>query len=183
MYNRAIFMGRLTKDPEMRQTTSGKNVTNFSIAVDRKYGNGEERKADFFNCVAWGTTAEFVQKWFTKGRSILVEGELQNRQYVDNQGVTRYITELIVDRASFTGEKREDSTAPHSSEQQPPITQPNMTYPTSQRTAPPSGQQYAQQYPQQYPQQQAQQYTGYQPMPQAPQNPAPTSSADDDYPF
>ena len=106
MYNRAILMGRICNDLEVRTTPSGVNVLSFRIAVDRNYqAKGEERKSDFFNCVAWRQTADFISRFFSKGRMILVEGELQTRQYVDKNNVTQNIVELIVDNARFTGEK------------------------------------------------------------------------------
>lgn len=113
MFNKAILMGRLTKDPELRTTESGLSVCTFSIAVDRQYqAKGEDKKVDFFNIVAWRQTAEFVSKYFAKGRCILVEGEIQNRSYTDKDGNKRYITEIIADRVGFTGEKKSDSPEP-----------------------------------------------------------------------
>lgn len=124
MYNKVILMGRLTKAPDTRQTQSGKNVTNLSIAVDRRFsGSGEERKADFFNCVAWEKTGDFIAKWFGKGDPILIEGELQNRQYDDSNGVTKYVTEVIVDRACFTGNKNGGGNSP-AKETEPQIRNP-----------------------------------------------------------
>ena len=108
MLNSVIIMGRLTADPELRTTPNGVSVTSFTVAVDRRFqAKGEEKKADFFNCVAWRQEAEFISRYWTKGRPILVEGELQNRSYVDKNGVTRYVTEIIVDRACFTGDSRQ----------------------------------------------------------------------------
>ena len=107
MYNRAILMGRICNDLEVRTTPSGVTVLSFRIAVDRSYqAKGEERKSDFFNCVAWRQQADFISRFFSKGRMILVEGELQTRQYVDKNNVTQNIVELIVDNARFTGEKK-----------------------------------------------------------------------------
>ena len=107
MYNKVILLGRITKDLELKTTPSGVSVLSFSIAVDRRYQTkGEEKKSDFFNCVAWRNEAEFISRFWTKGRPILIEGELQNRSYVDNNGVTRYVTEVIVDRATFTGDSK-----------------------------------------------------------------------------
>lgn len=126
MYNKAILMGRITKDLELKTTPSGVSVLSFSIAVDRKYqAKGEEKKTDFFNCVAWRNEAEFIARWFAKGKMILVEGELQNRTYDDNNGITRYVTELIVDRATFTGEKSENAAnGSQATPYQPPQVQP-----------------------------------------------------------
>lgn len=111
MFNKVIMLGRVTQDLELKTTPSGVSVLSFSIAVDRRFQNkGEEKKADFFNCVAWRQEAEFIARYWTKGRPILVEGELQNRSYVDKNGVTRYVTEIIVDRAAFTGDKKPEGT-------------------------------------------------------------------------
>lgn len=110
MYNKVILLGRITQDLELKTTPSGVSVLSFSIAVDRRFqAKGEEKKADFFNCVAWRNDAEFISRYWSKGRPILIEGELQNRSYVDKNGVTRYVTEVIVDRASFTGDSRQNN--------------------------------------------------------------------------
>ncbi len=107
MYNKVIMLGRIVQDLELKTTPTGVSVLSFRIAVDRRFQNkGEDRKADFFDCVAWRQEAEFISRYWTKGRPILVEGELQNRSYVDKNGNTRYITEIIVDRATFTGDKK-----------------------------------------------------------------------------
>ena len=106
MYNKVILMGRITHDLELKTTQTGINVCTFSIAVDRRFsGKGEERKSDFFNIVAWRQQAEFVCRYFGKGRMILVEGELQTRSYTDKNGANVRVTEVIADRLSFTGEK------------------------------------------------------------------------------
>ena len=109
MYNKTILMGRLTRDPELKTTPSGVSVCTFSIAVDRRYQTkGEEKKTDFFNIVAWRTTGEFVVKYFRKGSLILVEGELQTRQYTNKDGVNVTVTEINAEQVSFTGEKARD---------------------------------------------------------------------------
>ncbi len=106
MYNRVIMMGRIANDLELKTTQSGVSVLSFRIAVDRRYQTkGEERKSDFFNVVAWRYEAEFISRFFAKGRMILIEGELQTRSYTDKNGNTAYTTEIIADRACFTGEK------------------------------------------------------------------------------
>lgn len=105
--NRVVLMGRLTKAPELKTTGSGVSVTSFSIAVDRNYVKaGEERKADFFDVVAWRSTAEFVVRYFNKGDMIAVEGQLQTRTYEANDGTTRKVVEVNADNVSFTGEKK-----------------------------------------------------------------------------
>lgn len=106
MYNKVILMGRITHDLEMRTTPTGANVCTFSIAVDRRFQQkGEERKSDFFNIVAWRQQADFVCRYFGKGRMILVEGELQTRSYDDKNGNKVRVTEVVADRLCFTGEK------------------------------------------------------------------------------
>ena len=106
MFNKVILMGRICHDLELKTTPSGVSVLSFRIAVDRNYQvKGEERKADFFNIVAWRSTAEFVSKYFGKGRMIMVDGELQTRQYVDKNGITQNIVEIVADTIHFTGEK------------------------------------------------------------------------------
>lgn len=95
------------QDLELKTTPSGVVVLTFSIAVDRRYQTkGEEKKSDFFNCVAWRNEADFIARYWSKGKPILVEGELQNRSYTDRNGVQRQVTEIIVDRASFTGDAK-----------------------------------------------------------------------------
>ena len=102
--NKVILMGNLTKDPEFKTTPSGVSVTTFSIAVGRRFAKqGDEVTADFFNVVAWRNTAEFVSKYFSKGKAIVVVGSLQNRSWTDQQGQKRYITEVIADECYFAG--------------------------------------------------------------------------------
>ncbi len=110
MYNKAVLMGRICNDLELKTIQSGISVLSFRLAVDRSYqAKGEERKSDFFNIVAWRSTAEFISKYFSKGRMILVEGELQTRQYVDKNGNNQNIVELVVSNAHFTGEPKATS--------------------------------------------------------------------------
>lgn len=105
MYNRVILMGRLTVDPELKQTPSGVSVTSFSIAVDRPYGKGE-KQTDFIDIVAWRHTAEFICRYFSKGKLILVEGSIQVRSYTDKNDNKRRAWEVVADQARFTGEKK-----------------------------------------------------------------------------
>ena len=106
MLNKVIIMGRLTANPELRSTPSGTSVLQFTVAVDRNYKQGEEKQADFINCVAFKQTAEFISKHFGKGRMIAIEGRLQSRTYDDKNGIKHYITEVIVENVSFTGEPK-----------------------------------------------------------------------------
>ena len=113
MFNKAILMGRLTRDPELKTTPSGVSVCTFSIAVDRRFQTkGEEKKTDFFNIVAWRQTGEFVSRYFKKGSMIMVEGELQTRQYTNKNGVNVTVTEVNAEQVSFTGEKATGQTVP-----------------------------------------------------------------------
>lgn len=106
MLNRVVLMGRLVADPELKTTSSGIETTSFRIAVDRNYvKQGEERKADFIDIVCWRQTAAFVCRYFGKGALIAVEGQLQTRTYQAKDGSTRYVTEVMADNISFTGER------------------------------------------------------------------------------
>ena len=110
MLNCAVIMGRLTADPELRQTPSGVSVTRFTVAVDRGYVKaGEERKADFINVVAWRQTAEFVTRYFSKGSMIAVQGAIQTGSY-EKDGIKRSTFEIVADNVSFCGSKSESST-------------------------------------------------------------------------
>ena len=109
--NIVTLLGRMVKEPELRYTQSGTAVTTFTVAVDRRFqAQGEERKADFINCVAWKKTAEFIANYFTKGQMIALCGSLQVRNWEDNEGVKRYATEVIVNEVSFAGDKKETAT-------------------------------------------------------------------------
>ena len=112
MLNRVILMGRLTADPELRKTASDLSVTSFTLAVDRNYGKGADRQTDFINCVAWRQTAEFISRYFSKGRLMAVEGSLQVRNYVDKNENKRQAVEVLVDQALFADIK---NSAPSSS--------------------------------------------------------------------
>lgn len=110
--NKAILMGRLTKDPELRYT-SGKNmaVCSFTLAVDRRTRQGEEKQADFIPVVAFDKQAEFCSKWFQKGRMVAVVGRIQVRSWDDNEGKKRYATEVIAEECHFAEGKKSDSGA------------------------------------------------------------------------
>lgn len=104
-FNKVIIGGRLTSDPELKTTPSGVSVTNFSVAVNKK--SGEEQQADYFNVQAWRGTAEFITKFFKKGSSICIVGEIHNRKWTDNDGVKHYATEIDADEAFFVDSKGE----------------------------------------------------------------------------
>ena len=109
MLNHITLMGRLVRDPELRRTGTGIAVASFRIAVDRDYApkDGGERKADFIDCVAWRQTGEFISKYFTKGRMIVVDGRLEMRDWTDKEGNKRTSAEVIVDNAYFGDSKRD----------------------------------------------------------------------------
>ena len=109
MLNHITLMGRLVRDPELRRTGSGIAVASFRIAVDRDYSpkDGGERKADFIDCVAWRQTGEFISKYFTKGRMIVVDGRLEMRDWTDKDGNKRIAAEVNVSNAYFGDSKRD----------------------------------------------------------------------------
>lgn len=104
--NKAILIGRLTKDPELRTTTSGISSTSFTVAVSRTYTNQNgERETDFINCVAWRKQAENIAKYCKKGSQVAVEGRIQTRSYDAQDGTKRYVTEVLADNVTFLGAK------------------------------------------------------------------------------
>lgn len=106
--NKVILVGRLTKDPELRATASGVSVASFTVACDRRFvKQGEERKADFINCIAWRQSGEALSKHFKKGDRIALEGTLQVRDWSDNDGKKHYATEVVVDAWEFAQSKTE----------------------------------------------------------------------------
>ena len=109
-FNKIILGGRLTSDPELKQTQSGISVVSFSIAVNRK-GKGEEQKSDFFNVTAWRQTADFVARYFKKGSSICIVGFLQNSTWTDQNGQKRYRTDIVADEAMFVDSKGDSGQA------------------------------------------------------------------------
>ena len=106
--NRADIQGRFVRDPELRRTQSGTAVASFTLAVDDDYSNDKgERGCSFIPCVAWKQTAEFVQKYFTKGQMAIVSGRIQTRQYTDKDGNKRTATEIVADRVYFCESKKD----------------------------------------------------------------------------
>lgn len=104
MLNKAILMGRLTADPELKHTQNNIPVTSFTLAVDRSFG--KEKQTDFLDIVAWRNTAEFVSKWFSKGMLVAVSGRMQTRTWEDKQGNKRKTTEVVADEVFFAEGKR-----------------------------------------------------------------------------
>lgn len=112
MINMVALMGRLTFEPEVRTTPNGVSVMRFQVACDRKYQrSGQDRQADFIDCVAWRQTAEFISRYFHKGSMIAVEGTLQTSSYTDKNGNQRKQVEVLVNNVSFCGSKNKTSGA------------------------------------------------------------------------
>ena len=131
--NKVIIIGRLCADPEFRQTTSGIPVCRFRVAVDRPYKKDAEKQADFISCTAWRNTAEFVSRYFSKGSKAVVEGQLRNNDYTDNNGVKHYSIDVLVENVEF-GESKASGGG---SQQQPqnnyaPAAQPQAPAPVQQ---------------------------------------------------
>ncbi len=111
-FNKVILIGNLVDDPELKQTQSGVPVVNFRIAVSRRFQRAEGgQDADFINIVAWRQTAEFVKRYFNRGKSILVCGSLQSRTWTDNNNQKRYTLEVLADEVSFVDKKSDSNTA------------------------------------------------------------------------
>ncbi len=113
--NKVILVGRLTADPELRQTQSGVSTCRFTVAVDRKFANKEtgNKESDFITCVAWRQTADFIAKYFSKGKMICIEGEMRNNNYKDknHEDVMHYTMEVYVDNVEFCGSKSDGTAA------------------------------------------------------------------------
>lgn len=127
MLNKAILVGRLTADPELKTTTSGISVCSFSIAIDRPYRSGAERQTDFIDIVAWRQTAEFVSKYFRKGSAIIIDGAIQTRSYTDKEGNKRRAFEVVASNVSFAERKASESGGDFKGNYEAPP-QPNVSY-------------------------------------------------------
>ena len=108
MFNIVILTGRLTSDVELKTTPNGVSVCSFSIAVERRYKQGEERQSDFINIVAWRNSAEFICKYFKKGSMIGIEGAIQTRKYQDKNGNNRTAFEVVANNVQFVEAKRSE---------------------------------------------------------------------------
>lgn len=112
--NNVTLMGRLTYSPELKSTPSGVSVIRFQIACDRKYqAQGQERQADFIDCIAWRSTAEFISRYFHKGDMIGVEGSIQTSNYTDKNGNKRKQVEVLTNNVSFCGSKQQSNSNPN----------------------------------------------------------------------
>ena len=133
MLNCVTLMGRLTADPEVRTTTTGKSVCTFSIAVDRSFARaGEQRQTDFINIVAWENQANFISRYFSKGSMIAIQGSIQTRAYEDKNGNKRTAFEVIAREVSFCGSKAETGTGSYN----PAPAVPSAPAPSYQTAAP-----------------------------------------------
>jgi len=141
MLNKAILMGRLTRDPELRHTQTNTPVTSFTLAVDRSFTKqGEEKKTDFIDIVAWRNTAEFVSKYFRRGMQVVVVGRIQIREWKDKEGNNRRTAEIIADETYFADSRRDSGpssspygAAPYASDyssQEPPAALPRYSEPS-----------------------------------------------------
>ena len=134
--NKAILMGRLTKDPEIRYTAGNNTaVCQFTIAVDRRFKSENQPTADFIPIVAWRQTAEFVSKYFTKGSRIAVVGQIQTRSWDDMEGKKHYVTEVIADEVEFCESKRQDGN--YQQGMTPPPPAPSQPQQVQQSAVPP----------------------------------------------
>ena len=109
MLNHVILQGRLTKDPELRQTQNGVSVTTFTLAVERDFKSNGQKETDFINCSAWRQTAEFLARYFGKGRMVILEGRIEVRPYQDKDGNKRTAWDVVADRVYFGDSKREST--------------------------------------------------------------------------
>lgn len=110
--NKCIFIGRITADPELKQTPSNISVCRFTVAVDRPYQKDKEKEADFIPCTAWRNTAEFLAKYFSKGSPILIEGSMRNNNYTDKDGVKHYAMDCLIDKVEFLPKNSDGGTSP-----------------------------------------------------------------------
>lgn len=132
MINKVILMGRLTADPELKQTQSGIAFCKFTVAINRPKQKDKEQEADFISVTAWRNTAEFVAKYFAKGKMIIVEGSLRNNNYTDNNGVKHYSMDVLADSVNFGESKNVGSNQPQTAPQntyQPQTAQPQFNNP------------------------------------------------------
>ena len=114
--NKVILMGRLTRNPELKQLASGTLVANFTLAVSRRFKSEGQPEADFIPIVAWGKTAEFVNNYFKKGQQVAVTGRIQVRQWDDKEGKRRYLTEVVAEEVYFADSKKDNDSNKSQSE-------------------------------------------------------------------
>ena len=117
-YNKVTILGNLGRDPELRTTPAGNSVANFSVATTDKWGQGEDRqeRTEWHRVVVWGKLAEVCGEYLGKGRQVLVEGRLQSHSYEDNEGIKRYVTEIIAHQVEFLGQRSNGNGEPGATE-------------------------------------------------------------------
>ena len=147
MINNVTLMGRLVNTPELKTTAGGVSVTSFRLAVDSGYvGKDGNRQADYITIVAWRTTAEFICRYFDKGNMLAITGQIQTRSYQAKDGSNRVATEVLAEKASFTGEKAtsaaQPQTQPQAAQQTVPQSQPQATQQAAPQTQPQATQQF-----------------------------------------
>lgn len=136
MLNRTIIMGRLTRDPELRRTQSGTAVASFSLAVERDFKDKDgSRQTDWLDCVAWKGTAEFISRYFSKGRMAVVDGRLQTRSYEDKNGSKRKAVEVVADSVYFGDSKKDPASAYDENYMPPPVGRPTGSEPPAGQEA------------------------------------------------
>ena len=118
--NKSILIGRFTRDPEVRYTDGGTSIARFTIAVDRRFKKDGEQQADFISCIAFGKTAEFVEKYFTQGMKIVVEGRIQTGSYTNKDGVKVYTTDVVAENVEFAESKASGGGQAHTGPSQQP---------------------------------------------------------------
>lgn len=140
-FNKVILIGNLTKDIELKQMQSGMMLTSFDIAVARAFKNKQtgETETDFIRCQAWGKTAEFLSRYFSKGKAVVVEGDLRNNNYTDQNGVKHYGFVVNVQAVSFAGNKSDSAPAPQQTYNQSPQNNPQQFVDNAQGAGVPSG--------------------------------------------
>ena len=167
--NVVCLKGRLSRDPEVRYTDGGGAVAKFSLAVDRAFKkDGDDKTTDFISCISFGKTAEFVEKYFTKGMEMALRGHIQTGSYTNRDGNKVYTTDVICDSIEFCGSKK-DNQQNQQVQRQAPLQQPTYQQPQAQYQMPPQGQYQAPPQQPVYQGQYQQQYSQPQPQPQ-PQN-------------
>lgn len=113
MINRAVLVGRITKDPELKKTGSGLSVVSFTLACNRRFSSSDQQEADFINCIAWRQSADFMANYVKKGSLLGVDGRIQTRNYKDQNDRTIYVTEVVCDSVQILESKRESTSASH----------------------------------------------------------------------
>ena len=122
MLNRVVLRGRLTAEPELKRTTSDLSVISFTVAVERNYSSSKDKQTDFINCVAWRQTAEFISRYFSKGKMIALEGSIQVRNYTDKNDNKRQAVEVLVSQVYFAGDNSQRQEPAADTKNYPPVT-------------------------------------------------------------